>query len=55
MDADSGTHFDPELIEVFLKVHERFRKISLQYAESAESTRAAQGVKTLGNPKMGTP
>ena len=37
MTADSDTHFDPELIEVFLKVHERFRKISLQYAESGWS------------------
>lgn len=55
MDADSGTHFDPELIEVFLKVHERFREISLQYAESAESTRVAQNAKKLGNPKLGTP
>lgn len=35
MKADSGTHFDPELIEVFLKVHERFREISMQYAESS--------------------
>jgi len=33
MQADSGTHFDPELIQVFLKIHERFREISLLYAE----------------------
>lgn len=32
MQADSGTHFDPELIKVFLKVHERFREISMRYA-----------------------
>jgi adenylate cyclase len=31
MEAGKGTHFDPELIEVFLKEHERFREISTQY------------------------
>ncbi|MDU9050989.1 MAG: CHASE2 domain-containing protein [Candidatus Electrothrix sp. Rat3] len=54
MGAESGTHFDPELIEIFLKVHENFRKISLQYAESAKSTRAAQNAKKLRTPQ-GTP
>lgn len=33
MEAGKGTHFDPELMEVFLKVHERFREISMQYAD----------------------
>ncbi|MCI5147838.1 MAG: HD domain-containing protein, partial [Candidatus Electrothrix sp. MAN1_4] len=33
MKAEKGTHFDPELIEFFLKVHERFREISLRYSE----------------------
>ncbi|MCI5210119.1 MAG: HD domain-containing protein, partial [Candidatus Electrothrix sp. ATG2] len=34
MKADSGTHFDPDLIKVFLKAHERFREISRHYAQS---------------------
>ena len=44
MKADSGTHFDPELIEVFLEVHERFREISMQYAPPKVKAEAAPGI-----------
>lgn len=33
---ESGTHFDPELIEIFKEVHEEFRKIAIQFADSEE-------------------
>jgi putative two-component system response regulator len=31
-----GTHFDPELIEIFKEVNEEFRKIAIQFADSEE-------------------
>ncbi|SDU60229.1 CHASE2 domain-containing protein [Desulfobacula phenolica] len=31
-----GTHFDPDLIDVFIHVHECFRKIAIEFAESEE-------------------
>lgn len=33
---ESGTHFDPELIEIFKEIHEEFRKIAIQFADSEE-------------------
>ncbi len=36
MHGDSGTHFDPDLIDVFMEAHERFRKIAIKYAESEQ-------------------
>ena len=42
MKADSGTHFDPELIEVFLNVHERFREISMQYAAQGREKKSSR-------------
>ena len=42
MKADSGTHFDPDLIEVFLQVHERFHEISRQYVQSARTKQKQQ-------------
>lgn len=32
----NGTHFDPELIEIFKEVNEEFRKIAIQFADSEE-------------------
>ena len=34
--AESGTHFDPELIEIFKEINEEFRKIAIQFADSEE-------------------
>lgn len=31
-----GTHFDPDLIEIFKEIHEEFRKIAIQFADSEE-------------------
>lgn len=36
MQGDSGTHFDPELIAVFMRVHESFREVAIKYAESEQ-------------------
>jgi response regulator RpfG family c-di-GMP phosphodiesterase len=36
MQRDSGTHFDPKLIEVFMQVHESFREVAIKYAESEQ-------------------
>ncbi|MCI5145177.1 MAG: CHASE2 domain-containing protein [Candidatus Electrothrix sp. AR3] len=36
MRAERGKHFDPDLIDIFLKIHERFRVASLQYAEEID-------------------
>jgi response regulator RpfG family c-di-GMP phosphodiesterase len=36
MQGDSGTHFDPELIAVFMRVHESFREVAIRYAESEQ-------------------
>ncbi|MCI5159225.1 MAG: HD domain-containing protein, partial [Candidatus Electrothrix sp. AUS1_2] len=38
MAADSGTHFDPDLIEVFLNIHERFYAISIQLRKPNATT-----------------
>ncbi|WP_160690424.1 two-component system response regulator [Clostridium sp. C2-6-12] len=32
----NGTHFDPELIEIFIELNEEFRKIAIQFADSEE-------------------
>lgn len=32
----NGTHFDPELIDVFKEINEEFRKIAIQFADSEE-------------------
>ena len=32
----SGTHFSPDLIEIFREIHEEFRKIAIQFADSEE-------------------
>lgn len=39
---DSGTHFDPELVEVFLGIHEQFRQIALNFADFSEEILALQ-------------
>lgn len=31
-----GTHFDPDLIEIFKEINEEFRKIAIQFADSEE-------------------
>jgi len=31
-----GTHFDPEVVEAFLKVHEKFRKIALELPDAGK-------------------
>jgi putative two-component system response regulator len=31
---EKGSHFDPEVVEAFLKVKENFRQIALKYADS---------------------
>ncbi|WP_419779309.1 HD-GYP domain-containing protein [Maridesulfovibrio sp.] len=33
---DSGTHFDPELVEVFMELNEDFRQIAIKYADLQE-------------------
>jgi putative two-component system response regulator len=30
----SGTHFDPDIVDAFLKVRHEFQKIALMYADS---------------------
>lgn len=35
--ADAGKHFDPKLVEVFLKVEHKFRQIAEKYSESIEA------------------
>jgi putative two-component system response regulator len=35
--AEAGRHFDPELIEVFLKVEKTFREINRRYGEGCAS------------------
>jgi adenylate cyclase len=47
MKGDSGTHFDPDLIEVFMRVHERFRKIAIKYAESEQERALLSGGEDL--------
>ena len=39
---DGGTHFDPELVDVFLNIHEQFRQIALNYADFNEEVLALQ-------------
>ncbi|THB70800.1 MAG: two-component system response regulator [Desulfobulbaceae bacterium] len=36
----SGSHFDPDLVEAFLEVHEEFREIALEYADFEEEREA---------------
>lgn len=39
---ESGTHFDPELIEILKEIHEEFRKIAIQFADSEEERLALE-------------
>jgi putative two-component system response regulator len=32
----SGTHFDPEVCNAFTQIHQRFREISIEFADSPE-------------------
>ncbi len=36
IEKDAGTHFDPALVVVFSKIHEKFREIAINFAESEE-------------------
>jgi len=40
----SGTHFDPDLVETFLSIHETFRNIALTYADCDEEREMLGGV-----------
>lgn len=40
----SGTHFDPDLVEAFLGIHETFRNIALTYADCDEEREMPGGV-----------
>ena len=42
--SGSGTHFDPDLVEAFLEIHETFRNIALTYADCDEEREALGGV-----------
>lgn len=42
--AGSGTHFDPDLVEAFLSIHETFRNIALTYADCDEEREMLGGV-----------
>ena len=35
-----GTHFDPAIITVFNKIHEQFRQIAIEHADSEEERAA---------------
>ena len=39
---ENGTHFDPELIEIFKEIHEEFRKIAIEFADSEEERLALE-------------
>jgi len=36
IDEGSGSHFDPDIVEIFLRIHEEFRQIALQNADFEE-------------------
>jgi putative two-component system response regulator len=40
LQEDSGTHFDPELIEIFMEIEEEFRQIALKFADHEEEREA---------------
>jgi putative two-component system response regulator len=42
--AGSGTHFDPDLVDAFLAIHETFRNIALTYADCDEEREMLGGV-----------
>ena len=42
--AGSGTHFDPDLVEAFLAIHDTFRNIALTYADCDEEREMLGGV-----------
>ncbi len=35
-----GSHFDPDIVDAFLKIHETFRRIAVEYADSDEEREA---------------
>ena len=35
---DAGTHFDPELVETFLRVEDAFRQVAEEYSDAPAGT-----------------
>jgi len=38
-----GTRFDPDMIDAFLEIHEQFRNIAREFADSVEERKALEG------------
>lgn len=40
--AGKGSHFDPDMVDAFLEIHEEFRHIALEFADFEEETQSLQ-------------
>ena len=47
-----GSHFDPDIVDAFLEIHESFRKIAIEYADSDE-VRESLATKDAGSQPDG--
>jgi HD-GYP domain-containing protein (c-di-GMP phosphodiesterase class II) len=44
-----GTHFDPDMVDAFLEIHEQFRNIAREFADSVEEREALEGYTPAGD------
>jgi HD-GYP domain-containing protein (c-di-GMP phosphodiesterase class II) len=49
-----GTHFDPDMVDAFLEIHEQFRNIAREFADSVEERDALEGDTHTGDSMRNT-
>ena len=37
-----GTHFDPDIVDAFIEIHEQFRDVALEFADFQEEREALE-------------
>jgi putative two-component system response regulator len=49
-----GTHFDPDMVDAFLEINEKFRNIAREFADSVEEREALEGETPTGDSMRNT-